>query len=119
MKKILVVDDDSMFRSIMRRNLESMGYQVTEFESGIGVKAWVERNQPVACLIDIVMDGKEGVETITDLKNLLFQPRIIAVSSTKFYLEIVKALGADAILLKPVTPATLEATLRNLGLSPN
>lgn len=118
-KKILVVDDDRIFRAIMRKNLEKLGYSVLEKNSGKEVNALVEQEQPVACLIDIVMDEKEGIETIIDLGSVAIKPKIIAVSSTEFYLTLAEGLGCDAALKKPVTPAQLEATLHSLDILPD
>ncbi|MEQ1621251.1 MAG: response regulator [Methylococcales bacterium] len=118
-QKILVVDDDGIFRAIMRKNLEKLGYNVLEKASGMDVNALVEQEQPVACLIDIVMDEKEGIETIIDLGSLAIRPKIIAVSSTEFYLTLAVDLGCDAGLKKPITPAQLEATLQSLDIFPD
>ena len=114
MQTVLVVDDDEMFRAIMKRNLENLGYSVAENNSGVGVLQQIQALKPIACLLDIVMDNKEGLETIGELNTLLTRPKIIAVSSNSFYLECAVDLGADAQLKKPVTPEALSAALAGL-----
>lgn len=114
MKKILVVDDDQLFRAAMKRHLERFGYEVMENDSGLGVKQQIQQDQPLVCLIDIVMDKKEGLETILEISMLPHRPKIIAVSSNFQYLDFAMSIGSDAQLLKPVTPEMLSNSLQNL-----
>lgn len=108
---ILVVDDDEFFRAAMRQLLDSLGYRVIELPSGVGVRAVVESEKPVLCLIDLLMADREGLETLMDLRAIEYPPKLVAVSSNAQYLGIAKKLGADSILIKPVTRESLEATL--------
>lgn len=115
-KTIVLADDDAMFRAVMRRALNALGFGVVEHVSGRGVVEQVTEIAPAACIVDICMDDKEGIETITDIVALAGRPKIVAVSSNALYLELVAGLGADACLVKPVAPARLEQTLRDLGV---
>lgn len=114
---ILVADDDAMFRTIMKRHLNQLGFEVIEEESGKRVAKQILTYQPVACLIDIFMDEKEGIETINEITQAANKPKIIAVSSSEIYLKIALGLGADAILKKPITLETLKLKLNQLGIS--
>lgn len=117
--KIIVADDDALFRTIVRKHLGELGYTVIECDSGAGVIPGIRQHHPVACLIDLVMDVKEGVETIGEIVALADRPKLIAVSSNRFYLDLAADLGADATLAKPVTPAALKAALTKLGITPD
>lgn len=117
MSTLVVADDDALFRSIMKRHLGKLGFTVIEEASGRNVRAQIENHRPLACLIDIVMDEKEGLETITELAGLAGRPKLIAVSSQPFYLELATTLGADATLTKPVAPDELKAALHQLGIA--
>lgn len=116
MNTILVADDDALFRAIMKRHLTQMGLAVVEASSGKNVLELIRQHQPVACLIDLIMDEQEGLETITEIADLTPRPRVIAVSSNGAYLPWAEDLGADAILHKPIAPDTLKATLAHLGI---
>jgi CheY-like chemotaxis protein len=116
---IIVADDDPLFRAIMKRHLTRMGYTVVEDESGVEVLSQIAQYRPLACLIDIVMDEKEGLETIGAIRRLPDKPKVIAVSSNAFYLDMALPLGADATLEKPVSPEALEGTLKALGVTPD
>lgn len=114
MNKILVVDDDRLFRVLMKHHLETLGYAVIENDSGLGVDQQILHEQPVACLIDIIMDKKEGLETIMEISSLPNRPKIISVSSNMQYLDWAMSIGSDAQLAKPVTPESLANTLHAL-----
>ncbi len=116
MSTIIVADDDALFRAIMKRHLDQMGFLVIEEDSGKNVLALIRQHRPVACLIDLVMDEKEGIETILEIGKLPEKPLVIAVSSNAMYLDLAEAVGADATLCKPVAPATLQDTLSRLGI---
>lgn len=116
MRSVIVVDDDAMFRTIMRRHLSQMGFQVIESASGKGVVEQIKVHAPVACLIDLVMDEKEGIETILEIGRLRCPTKVVAVSSNGKFLGFAAGLGADATLLKPVSPDVLRTTLTGLGV---
>lgn len=119
MKTIIVADDDAMFRMIMQRHLGALGFRVIEETSGKDVVAQIGQYQPVACLIDLIMEEKEGIETITEVAQLPRRPKVIAVSSNAFYLGMAVDLGADATLQKPIALETLKATLDRLAIRPD
>jgi CheY-like chemotaxis protein len=98
----------------MKRHLERLGYEVIENDSGVGVYMQIQQYKPVACFIDIIMDKKEGLETILEITKLPMRPKIISVSSNMDYLDFAISMGADAQLLKPISPEKLESTLKML-----
>ncbi|MDD2759723.1 MAG: response regulator [Methylomonas sp.] len=118
MTYILVADDDTIFRTIIKRHLEQLGFEVIEEESGKRVARQIFSYRPAACVIDIFMEEKEGIETIHEITKMADKPKIIAVSSNAMYLNAVLGLGADAVLKKPITLETLKLKLNQLGISP-
>lgn len=116
MKRILVVDDDEVFVRITARHLEAMGFEVIENTTGRDVQADIERHGPDACLIDIVMEEKDGLETLTELVIKGTESKIVAVSAHPTYLEWALDLGADAGLCKPLHPGELRLALAALGV---
>jgi len=102
---ILVIDDDRIYLSVVRRVLEDAGHQVIETTTGEeGIRLYRERN-PAVVITDIFMPGMDGNEVIRLLRGLDGEVGIIAVSAGgAFYdidfLETAKKLGADAILRK-------------------
>lgn len=118
MTTILVVDDTSIFRAIMKRYLNKLGFDVLELDSGKGVAKLLKIHQIEAIILDIIMDEQEGIETILELRNMPNRPKIIAVSSNEDYLQFAWDFGANATLTKPVALDNLTGVLRNLAILP-
>lgn len=117
MKTILVVDDTAMFRSIMKRHLNQLGFNVLELESGKNVRNLISSETVEAIILDIMMDEQEGIETINQLRQLPTRPIIIAVSSDPLYLDFAASLGAEAALIKPVSLQNLAGVFERLGIT--
>ena len=106
MATVLVVDDHELARSTIRGILESHEYEVREAASGIECLSALEESPAELAIVDIVMPGKSGIETITDLRRLYPKIGIIAISgyaegSEGDDLGIVRQYGADGLLPKP------------------
>lgn len=65
--EILIVDDDSSARYVLRHVLESLGCRVTEAESGEEALRLVARNAPAAIVTDLIMPGMDGLELLERL----------------------------------------------------
>lgn len=115
-RSILVIDDDLLFQMIMRRQLGKLGFKVIENNSGTGVMEQIQMHAPVACIIDMLLDVKEGSATIKEVLALPVRPKILAVSSNPQYLSQAEELTIDGTLLKPVSQAQLGGVLTKLGL---
>src|SRR5688572_15378750 len=104
--KVLIIDDDSEIRMMLRELLETNGYEVSEAENGeAGLRAF-EKTLPEVVVTDIVMPDREGISTIMELKKRKANTRIIAISggarSSSDYLNWARKLGADRTLDKPL-----------------
>lgn len=116
MALILVMDDDDIFRSLVRNCLELVDHEVMEAANGLeGLKLCKDHTFDLV-ISDLIMPDKEGLETITEIKKKYPNTPIIAVSAgigqdASNYLNIAKKLGAQLTLQKPVeTQDLLEAT---------
>ena len=119
MKSILFVDDNDPFRSSFSRILRKEGYDVTE--AGDGDDALRSLDQAVTDLMitDIIMPGKEGLETIHEVLSRFPQVKILAVSgggrgSAMDYLKIAERMGAHGSIPKPFTREELLQKVREM-----
>lgn len=80
MVKILVIDDDELIRTTLRRMLQAAGYAVVEAVDGDDGLRRFESEQPDLVLADILMPNKEGLETIRELRRMSQSVAIIAMS---------------------------------------
>jgi phosphoribosyl 1,2-cyclic phosphodiesterase/ActR/RegA family two-component response regulator len=112
MKKILLIDDEPMFRVMMQRELENKGWKVLEAADGeIGIKiALQERPDVVVC--DLLMPRTNGFQVCRTLRakvDLFPKTKIIVTTSSGYDSDRINALqaGADEYLLKPLKPGQL------------
>ncbi len=111
---IIVVDDDDTVRRVLRRMLESAGYEVREASNGRRAVAEFHQRPADLLITDIFMPEQEGMETISALRRERPDLKIIAISGVAgdHYLRMAKLLGARATLQKPLRLATVLDTVR-------
>jgi DNA-binding NarL/FixJ family response regulator len=71
---------------------------------------------PDIVIVDILMPNKDGYQTIVEIKEILPDARIIAISGggdidPKVILDISSIIGADRILSKPFIPDDLRSAV--------
>jgi CheY-like chemotaxis protein len=105
-KQILVVDDDPMVNSLIRRLLEKRGYRVASAFNGKEALNIYSTGVFDLVITDIIMPEMEGLETIKELRHTDPSVKIIAVSgggigSADDYLHAANLLGALRTFSKP------------------
>jgi signal transduction histidine kinase/CheY-like chemotaxis protein len=65
--RVLIVDDDRLTRDLVRRLLESEGFQVLEAANGRLALEEVARREPSLILLDLMMPEMDGLEFLTEL----------------------------------------------------
>jgi DNA-binding response OmpR family regulator len=109
--RILVVDDDAAVRDSIATVLDAAGFQVDQADHGASGMRLLRANEPDLVITDILMPHKEGIETIREIRAVLPQTPIIAISGSveprADYLKMAQSFGASAILAKPFDPAVL------------
>ena len=121
MASILVIDDEDSLRDALRRNLQKAGYHVIEANEGRQGLQQLASFPVNLVLIDIFMPGKEGLETIRELRRSYPNIPVIAMSGggskgMADVLGVATLLGARRTLLKPFTgQELLEAVQHELA----
>jgi DNA-binding response OmpR family regulator len=116
---ILVIDDDAALRDLLRRVLELEGHHVVTAREG-AEGLLIFRSAPCDLVVtDLFMPGKDGIETIQELRASHSDARIIAMSggaSTGDMGPLMDArlLGADIALPKPFAMAAMIRAVRAL-----
>ena len=116
-ERVLIAEDDAMFRKILQSWLQGWSYQVTVAEDG--TKAWeiLQQEQPPELLIlDWVMPGIDGTELCRRIRERQRGPYqyILLVTAKDDKQDVVRGLeaGADDYLTKPFDRSELRARLR-------
>lgn len=105
-KKILIVDDSSMSRRMLRRIVESAGYDVVEADEGAAGLEKYFLEKPDLVFLDLTMKDMYGLDVLANLRELDPAALIIIASadiqdSTR---EMVAAAGANDFINKPLSP---------------
>jgi DNA-binding NtrC family response regulator len=122
MARILVVDDDDLVRSMLKKALERDSHDVRTAENGLVAGRMQRENPSDVIIMDIIMPEKEGLETIMELRRDDPGVKIIAISGggqvePSKYLRMAKILGAAFAFEKPVKLDELKAAIHQLAPS--
>jgi len=116
--KILVVDDESRMRKLVRDFLTKSGFEVLEAADGIEAINVFDANQDIALVIlDVMMPGKDGLQVCREIRQTSQIPVIMLTAKSDEQTELKGFdLGADEYISKPFSPrilvARVEAILR-------
>lgn len=113
MARILVIDDDPMYRTVLRRFIEEKGHTVIEAEdANAGLKVFLEEKIDLV-VSDLIMPEKSGMELLQELRAI--KPDALVIMVTGFpTVEIATAAmkaGAYDFLVKPVDIDQLTAVM--------
>lgn len=108
-RNILIAEDDDQVRRVIRLALERAGYDVCEAADGEEARRALGVAPFDLVITDIVMPGKDGLETIMFLRRNHPGTPVIAISGhdNPLFLSNAAGLGATHVLPKPFTPSRL------------
>lgn len=116
--QVLVVDDDTVSRIMLRRSLELYGYQVSEADDGEQCLSIVAQQRPDLIVLDGVMPRMDGFTVVSRLRadDSTRTIPILMLTSLQDVTYKVRGfeLGADDFLNKPVDRVELVARVRAL-----
>ena len=102
-EKILLVDDEQEFTQVLAERMKSRGLTVVTAENGPAALKKAEEEPFDAIILDMMMPGMDGIETLKRLRKINPDLQIIMLTghaTLKAGLEAVK-LGAMDFLEKP------------------
>jgi DNA-binding response OmpR family regulator len=102
-KKILIVDDEPDFVSMVRMRLEANDYDVIEASSGMeGLTKTVEEH-PDLILLDVMMPGKDGYTMLRELKRKeeVKGIPVIVITAKPGMGDLFRVEGVEHYIVKP------------------
>jgi len=112
---VLVVDDDSEIRSLLREYLQKNGYRVTAVADGKGMWAALEEAHPDIVVLDLMLPGDDGLTLCRNLRARSGMPVIMLTARGEETDRIVGLeMGADDYLAKPFNPRELLARIKSI-----
>jgi two-component system, NarL family, nitrate/nitrite response regulator NarL len=123
-RPVLVVDDDSGFRSLVSSLLAHVGYPTVEAESGEEALAAARQERPAAVLLDVCLPRISGYEVCQQLRDQLGEalPILFVSGERTDPLDRTAGLliGADEYLVKPLDVDEFLARMHRLvGRAPS
>jgi two-component system alkaline phosphatase synthesis response regulator PhoP len=117
-QKILVVEDDTDIRELIRYNLEQEGFAVEEAGDGSEALERIKRRAPDLLVLDLMLPGASGLEICQKLraeKETAAMP-ILVVTAKGAEIDRVVGLemGADDYVVKPFSPREVMARIKAL-----
>ena len=115
MKRVLVADDASFMRQMIRDIIEPEGYEVVgEASDGVEVVEKYRELHPDLVMMDIVMPKRSGIDAVKAIKAETPGACIVmcsALGQETLVMEAIQA-GARDFIVKPFKPDSVIATLK-------
>ena len=115
-KKILLVEDDNNFGSILRDYLTLHSYETTLAKNGIeGLEKFRKHNYDL-CILDVMMPFKDGFSLASDIRAINDEVPLIFLTAKSLKEDVIKGfkIGADDYLIKPFDSEILLFKIKSI-----
>jgi CheY-like chemotaxis protein len=116
-RDVLVVDDEHDIRTVARMALRTIaGWNAVLAESGTVALERVQERRFDVILLDVMMPGMDGIETLSRLRRLDAKVPVVMVTAKaqRHEIESYFEAGAAGVITKPFDPMTLADRIRDL-----
>lgn len=112
---ILVVDDDTRLRNLLRRFLQEQNFAVSVAKDAAEARMFIDEYKFDLLIVDVMMPNESGIEFLTALRKENNVPVIMltAMSEPDDRISGLEA-GADDYLPKPFEPKELVLRIKNI-----
>ncbi|MBS1673871.1 MAG: response regulator transcription factor [Actinobacteria bacterium] len=117
--RVLVVDDEQALAAAVRGSLAADGWEVRVEHRGRNALVAVREFQPDVVVLDIMMPGIDGLETLARIRAIRPEIRVLFLTALDGHDDRIAGLhaGGDDYLTKPFAIAELQARVRVLARS--
>jgi DNA-binding response OmpR family regulator len=113
LQQVLIVDDEPRILKFLALKLVASGFAVLTATAGQEALDKIHKASPDIIVMDIIMPGMDGVETLKRMRKVCTCP-VILFSARDHNTEEIKSLGADDYIRKPFDPDELVLRIRAL-----
>ena len=118
MKRVLIADDASFMRQMIRDIIEPEGFEVVgEASDGVEVVEKYKKLRPDLVMMDIVMPKRSGIDAVKAIKAEDAGARVVMCSALGQEALVTEAMqaGARDFIVKPFKPDAVLATLAKVA----
>lgn len=103
-ERILIVDDDPLFRRMLAEHLEFDDYPVEAVDGAQSALRYMARHPVEIVVLDIQMPGMNGLDLLREVRRQYPMKRVIMVTGFVNQANVLTCmrLGADTCLFKPI-----------------
>ena len=113
MSRILIVDDESNIRNVVKEYAEFEGYEVAEAEDGMQAIEAVKNNDFDIIVMDVMMPKLDGYSACKEIKKIKNIPVIMLSARGEEYDKLFGfEIGVDDYVVKPFSPKELMARIK-------
>ena len=118
LRRVMIADDNRVFRAVLRELFEDMKAEVVEAANGRDAYTKVVAESFDLLVVDLLMPQMDGFEVMTKLQAVPAAERPVVFFTTAVYKgrrwenEALHTYAADEFLPKPIDPETLTAAVK-------
>jgi two-component system, response regulator, stage 0 sporulation protein F len=113
-KQILIVDDEEHIRLLFKEELEEEGYSVDLASSGFEALEKIRNSSFGIVLLDIKMPGMDGIQTLSEIKKINRDQRVILCSAYGEFKQDFGSWVSDAYVVKSADTRELKDTIKRI-----
>lgn len=115
MQNILIIEDESRIRSLLKDYLILEQFNIIEASNGIDGLSVFNKNKIDLAILDIMMPGLNGLEVTKEIRKVSSIPIILLTAKSQEEDKLSGYnLGADDYVTKPFSPKVLVAKIKAL-----
>ncbi|MFK7952225.1 MAG: response regulator [Ekhidna sp.] len=116
--RILIVDDSTYIRTMLRSTLEDQGFEIIgEAVNGEMAIDMIMTKSPDLVTLDNILPDMTGIDVLKAIKDMEPRPKVIMISAVGQQSAIVEAIsnGASEYLVKPFDKSRLITRVKELN----
>jgi len=113
--RVVVVDDDTLMREVLKALLREAGYAVAgEARDGAAALGLIQRTRPDLVCLDVNMPGMTGIEVLKTVRAQHPDIRVVMITGDSSMNTVREAVGYGAVgfIVKPFKAARVVAAVR-------
>jgi DNA-binding NtrC family response regulator len=107
--KVLLVDDEKDFIESLAERLQLRDFNVSTALNGTDALNLIKENEYDVIVLDVKMPGKDGIETLKEIKNITQLPQVIMLTGHATVETAIQGMkvGAYDYIMKPTVTEDL------------